>query len=122
MYINRDRLGGQLAERLPIPSLQNVTAVVDRKFPAIEGYMWRWPCRQDGEISCEVLTGREFCICCAASTGKAPRNDSHTYLSSMIAVYRIATVPPLQLKQQSGFQFNSRPRMGAMRCTTASHV
>src|SRR6201997_1420341 len=77
MYINRDGLGGQLAERLPIPSLQNVTAVVDGKFPAIEGHVWSWSCRQDGKISSKVLTGWEFCICCAASTGKTSRDDSH---------------------------------------------
>src|ERR1700756_2551480 len=77
MDINRDGLGGQLAERLPIPSLQNITAVVDGKFPAIEGYVWSWSCRQHGEISSKVLTGWEFCICCAASTGKTSRDDSH---------------------------------------------
>src|SRR4029077_1036027 len=58
MDINRDGLGGQLAERLPIPSLQNITAVVDGKFPAIEGYGWRRSGGQDWEISSEVLPWR----------------------------------------------------------------
>src|SRR4029077_8461540 len=58
MYINRDGLGGQLAERLPIPPLRNVTAVVDHKFPAIERHVWRWPCRQHWEVSSEVLPWR----------------------------------------------------------------
>src|SRR5258708_27931026 len=104
MYINRDSLGRQLAKRLPIPSLQNVTAIVDGKFPAIKGYAWRRSCRQDGEISREVLAGRKFCIRGAASTGKAPRDDSHKYFSSMIGVRPACGRPTLPLNQQSGFQ------------------
>src|SRR4029077_7969561 len=71
MYINCEGFGGQLAERLPIPSLQNVTAVVDHKFPVIEWHVWRRSCGQNGEVSSEVLPGWQLYICRAASTGKA---------------------------------------------------
>src|SRR5215475_12368358 len=45
VQINRDGLGGQVAKRLPIPSPQNVSAVVDRKFPFVERHVW---CRSRG--------------------------------------------------------------------------
>src|ERR1700746_416737 len=54
MDINRDGLGGQLAERLPIPSLEDFTAVIDGKFPAIQGNAWCWSRRQHGKIRSEV--------------------------------------------------------------------
>src|SRR5712691_4708026 len=112
MYINRESLGGQLAERLPIPSLQNVTAVVDGKFPVIEGYVWRWSCRQDGEISSKVLTGWEFCICCAASTGKAPRDDSHMNFSSMIGVLPYCDCLTATIKAAIGLPISEWPKAG----------
>src|SRR5580698_2317395 len=37
VQINRELFRGQLTKRLPIPSLQNVPAVIDSKFPAIKG-------------------------------------------------------------------------------------
>src|SRR5262249_4426591 len=77
VQIDRDIFGGQLTKRLPIPSLQNVAAVIDGKFPAIKGYVWCRPRRQHGKIRSEVLTRREFGICCTASTGKTSRDDSH---------------------------------------------
>src|SRR5258705_1581194 len=58
VYVDRDGLGGQFAERLPIPSPQNVRAVVDRKFPLVERDMWSGACGQDGKVSREVLPGR----------------------------------------------------------------
>src|SRR5215472_12681915 len=36
VQINRNVLGGQLSKRFPIPSSQNVRAVIDRKFPLLK--------------------------------------------------------------------------------------
>src|SRR5579862_1458948 len=36
VQINGDRLRGQVPKRVPIPSLNDVTAIVDRKLPAVE--------------------------------------------------------------------------------------
>src|SRR5262249_36316911 len=71
MYINREGLSGQVTKRLPIPSPQNIRAVVDRKFPLVEWDAWRWSCGQNGEVGSEVLPWRQLYICRAASTGKA---------------------------------------------------
>src|SRR5215469_2988989 len=77
MNINGDIFGGQLTKRLPIPSLQNAAAVIDGKFPAIQGNAWRRSRRQHGKIGSEVLTRGEFGFRCAASTGKTSRDDCH---------------------------------------------
>src|SRR5215813_12994660 len=71
MYINGDGFGGQIAERFPIPSSQNLVAFLDRKFPLIERHAWRRPSRQDWKISRDVLARRQLCICGTAPTGKA---------------------------------------------------
>jgi len=70
MYINGDGFGGQIAERFPIPSSQNLVAFLDRKFPLIERHAWRRPSRQDWKISRDVLARRQLCICGTAPTGK----------------------------------------------------
>src|SRR5262249_45715584 len=75
--VNSDMFGGQLAKRLPIPALHDVAAVVNRKFPAIKGYVWCRSRRQHGEVRSEVLTRRKFGFSCAASAGKTLRDDSH---------------------------------------------
>jgi len=41
---------GQVTKRLPIPSLQNVGAIIDGKFPAIQGNVWCRSRRQHGKI------------------------------------------------------------------------
>src|SRR5215813_11709812 len=66
-----DGFGGQIAERFPIPSSQNLVAFLDRKFPLIERHAWRRPSRQDWKISRDVLARRQLCICGTAPTGKA---------------------------------------------------
>jgi len=62
MQVNRDTFGGQLAKRLPIPSLHNFAAVIDNKFPATNRYVWGRSRGQDRKISSEVLTRREFSV------------------------------------------------------------
>src|SRR5712664_3663192 len=58
VQISRQGLGGQFAKRLPIPSPQYFSAVVDRKFPAVERYVWSRSRGQDGEVSSEILARR----------------------------------------------------------------
>src|SRR5262249_36745044 len=58
VQINRNGLGGQVAKRLPIPAPQNVSAVVDGKFPLVERNVWRRSGGQDREVSREVLPWR----------------------------------------------------------------
>ena len=56
--VSGDGLGGQVAKRFPIPSPQNVSAVVDRKFPSVERHAWRRSRGQGRKLSNEVLPWR----------------------------------------------------------------
>src|SRR4029077_11182088 len=71
VQISGELLGWQVAKRLPIPSPQNVSPFIDRKFPSVERHVWRRSRGQDGEVSSEVLPWRQLHICRAASTRKA---------------------------------------------------
>ena len=69
--VDGDVLSGQLAKRLPVPPSQNITAIVDRKFPLVKRHVGRRSCRQDGEVSSEILPWRQLYICRASSTRKS---------------------------------------------------
>ena len=51
VQINREGLSGQVTKRLPVPSSQNIRAVVDHKFPLVEWDVWRRSCGQNREVS-----------------------------------------------------------------------
>src|SRR4029434_4996353 len=60
VQINREDLGRQIAKRLPVPSPQNIRAVVDHKFPAVERHVWCRSRGQDWEVSRTYCAGGSF--------------------------------------------------------------
>src|SRR6266567_1383907 len=58
MNVDRNRFGRQLAKCLPIPSAQNICALVDREFPLVKRHARRRPRGQNWKVSRGVLPRR----------------------------------------------------------------
>src|SRR6266480_5799531 len=71
MNVDRNRFGRQLAKCLPIPSAQNICALVDREFPLVKRHARRRPRGQNWKVSRGVLPRRSRYIRGGASTRKA---------------------------------------------------
>ena len=97
MQVDCRSLAFQVAKGFPVPSTQNVLAIINDKFPFLQGDLGRWASGQNGKIRREVLPWWQLYIRGSASASKASRDDTHADFPFLTDL--AATQPPSPIRR-----------------------